>query len=62
MLIFFSFFHIFCYPTFLSEIKSEFAGQNGEFFDVSANRFNKENLKSAVYFLSHGHTDHVVGL
>ena len=60
--LFFSFFQLFCYPTFCSEIESEFAGQNWEFSGVSANRFNKENLKSAVYFLSHDQTDHVVGL
>ena len=62
MLIFFFVLSYLCYPTFLSEIKSDFAGQNWEFSDVSANCFNKENLKSAVYFFSQGHTDHVVSL
>ena len=41
---------------------SEFAGPISEFPEISIDRFNGENLKSAVYFLSHGHTDQMVGL
>ena len=41
---------------------SEFAGPISEFPGVSIDRFNGENLKSTVYFLSHCHTDHMVGL
>ena len=41
---------------------SEFSGPISEFPGVSIDRFNGENLKSTVYFLSHCHTDHMVGL
>ena len=41
---------------------SEFAGPITEFSSVSIDRFNNENLKSTVYFLSHCHSDHMVGL
>ena len=41
---------------------SEFAGPISETPGVSIDRFNGENLKSTVYFLSHCHTDHMVGL
>ena len=41
---------------------SEFAGQISEFPGVSIDRFNGDNLKSTVYFLSHCHTDRMVGL
>ena len=41
---------------------SEFAGPISELSGVSIDRFNRENLKSTVYFLSHCHTDHMVGL
>ena len=41
---------------------SEFAGPVSEFPGISIDRFNGENLKSTVYFLSHCHTGHMVGL
>ena len=41
---------------------SEFAGPIFEFFEVSIDRFNGDNLKPTVYFFSHCHTDHMVGL
>ena len=41
---------------------SEFPGPRSEFLGVSIDRFNGENIKSTVYFLSHCHTDHMVGL
>ena len=41
---------------------SEFAGPISEFPVVSIDRFNGENFKSTVYFFSHYHTDHMVGL
>ena len=50
------------YLLFVSRIMSEFAGPISEFLGVSIDRFNGENLKSKVYFLSHCHTDHMVGL
>ena len=45
-------------PIFLSE----FPGPISEFPVVSIDPFKGENLKSTVYFLSHCHTDHMVGL
>ena len=41
---------------------SEFAGPISKFPVVSNDRFNGDNLKSTLYFLSHCHTDHMVGL
>ena len=41
---------------------SEFSGPMSEFPGVSIDRFSGENLKFTVYFLSHCHTDHMVGL
>ena len=41
---------------------SVFASPISEYPGVSIDRFNGENLKSTVYFLSHCHTDHMVGL
>ena len=41
---------------------SEFSGPISEFPRVSIDHFNGENLKSTVYFFSHCHTDHMVGL
>ena len=50
------------YPFFRFIIMSELAGPISDFPGVSIDRFNGENLKSTVYFLSHCHTDHMVGL
>ena len=41
---------------------SEFAGPTSEFPGVSIDRSNGDNFKSTVYFFSHCHTDHMVGL
>ncbi|XP_030762403.1 protein artemis [Sitophilus oryzae] len=41
---------------------STFHGQIKEIPGISVDRFNEENLNSWVYFLSHCHTDHMVGL
>ena len=41
---------------------SEFDGPIEEFPLVSVDRFDKENLNSTVYLLSHCHADHMVGL
>ena len=41
---------------------SEFSGPISEFPGVSLDHFNGDNLKSTVCFLSHCHTDHMVGL
>ena len=41
---------------------AEFAGPISEFPGVSIDRFNGEDLKSTVFFLSHCQTDHMVGL
>ena len=41
---------------------SKSSGPISEFPVVSIDRFNGENLKSTVYFLSHSHTDHMMGL
>ena len=41
---------------------SEFAGPISELPGVSIDRFNGDNLESMVYFLSHCHTNHMVGL
>ena len=41
---------------------SEIAGPITEFAGVSIDRFNGENLKPTVYFLSHCQTDHTLGL
>ena len=41
---------------------SELAGSISEIPAVSIDRFNGENLKSTVFFLSPCHTDHMVGL
>ena len=50
------------YLLFLSLIMSEFAVPISEFPGVSIDCFNGDNLKSKLYFLSHCHTDHMVGL
>lgn len=41
---------------------STFSGQLKEIQDVSIDRFDGNNLKSKLFFLSHCHTDHMVGL
>ena len=41
---------------------SEFGGPVFEFPFISIDRFDKENLQSTVYLLSHCHADHMVGL
>ena len=41
---------------------SEFAGPISELPGVSIDRFNGDNLESMVYFLSHCHTNHMLGL
>lgn len=33
-----------------------------EFPSISVDRFDNENLNSTIFFLSHCHTDHMVGL
>ena len=50
------------YLLFCSLMMSEFAGPITDFPGISIDRFNVLNLKSTVYFLSHCHTDHMVGL
>lgn len=39
-----------------------FAGKTREFPDISLDRFDSDNLNSVVYFLSHCHSDHMIGL
>lgn len=39
-----------------------FAGKTNEFCNVSLDRFDGNNLESTVYFLSHCHSDHMIGL
>ncbi|XP_013411942.1 protein artemis-like [Lingula anatina] len=41
---------------------STFCGQMREYSRISLDRFDKENLESTAFFLSHCHTDHMVGL
>ncbi|XP_050412697.1 protein artemis [Patella vulgata] len=41
---------------------STFCGRMREYRQVSIDRFDKDNLYSTVYFLSHCHRDHMVGL
>ena len=40
---------------------SEFAGPISDFLVLSFDRFNGQNLKSAVSFLLHCHADHMAG-
>ena len=46
----------------LQIIMSEIADPTSEFPWVSIDRFNGKNLESTLYFLSHYHTEHMVGL
>lgn len=41
---------------------STFGGRFREISGISADRFDDINLSSKVFFLSHCHTDHMVGL
>ena len=41
---------------------SEFAGPISEFPGVSIDRFKGDNLTPTVFFISHCHTDHMMGL
>ncbi|CAH1155960.1 unnamed protein product [Phaedon cochleariae] len=41
---------------------STFGGKIQEYPEISVDRFDKENVHSTAYFLSHCHTDHMVGL
>lgn len=41
---------------------STFAGIMNEFPLISVDRFDNENLDSKLFFLSHCHMDHMVGL
>ncbi|KAK7102636.1 hypothetical protein V1264_020827 [Littorina saxatilis] len=41
---------------------SGFEGHMREYRQISLDRFDKSNLKSTVFFLSHVHRDHMVGL
>lgn len=41
---------------------STFSGILDEINHISIDRFDGENLKSKLFFLSHCHTDHMVGL
>lgn len=41
---------------------STFTGLMNEFPSISVDRFDNENLNSTIFFLSHCHTDHMVGL
>ncbi|KAG8224986.1 hypothetical protein J437_LFUL005997, partial [Ladona fulva] len=41
---------------------SEFGGKLDEIEEVSIDRFDGDNLKSTAFFLSHCHSDHMVGL
>lgn len=41
---------------------STFSGFLDEIKDISIDRFDGNNLQSKVFFLSHCHTDHMVGL
>ena len=50
------------YFLFPSITITDFCGLISEFSGVSSDRFSGENLKSTVYFLSQGHTDHMVAL
>ena len=50
------------YLLFSSIIISKVSGPISELPGISIDRFNSENLKSLVYFLSHCHKDHMVGL
>ena len=39
-----------------------FLGQLNEFSELSLDQFEGKNLSSSVFFLSHCHSDHMVGL
>lgn len=41
---------------------STFAGMMNEFAGISIDRFDNDNLNSKIFFLSHCHMDHMVGL
>lgn len=41
---------------------STFDGFLDEIENVSIDRFTEENFKSKLFFLSHCHTDHMIGL
>lgn len=41
---------------------STFDGRFTEIQNISVDRFDGENLQSSVFFLSHCHLDHMVGL
>ena len=41
---------------------SSFNGKTHEFPEVSLDRFDGDNLNSTVFFLSHCHFDHMIGL
>lgn len=41
---------------------STFAGIMKEFPCISVDRFDNDNLQSKIFFLSHCHMDHMVGL
>ncbi|CAL4168996.1 unnamed protein product, partial [Meganyctiphanes norvegica] len=41
---------------------SSFSGKIKEFPQISVDRFDGRNLASTAYFLSHAHSDHMVGL
>lgn len=41
---------------------STFPGVMTEFPAISVDRFDDENLRSKIFFLSHCHSDHMVGL
>lgn len=46
----------------LSKNMSTFSGLIEEIPGISIDRFDGENLKSKIFFLSHCHTDHMQGL
>lgn len=45
-----------------SEAMSSFSGKIKEFPQISVDRFDGRNLASTAYFLSHAHSDHMIGL
>lgn len=47
---------------FVSYTMSTFGGLLEEIKDISIDRFDGDNVQSKVFFLSHCHTDHMVGL